>query len=158
MDAIRNGDDYIEMAQLAIEQGLPGEAQAVLQQAFTKKVFKEQREIDRAQRLLDSAKKQASDDRGTLASQAKGAKSGDAEVRLGFAYMSYGMNAEAIAAIQSGLTKGQVKNVDEANLMLGVANLRAGNKDAAKKAFAEVKTDPKLGRLASLWKLHAASI
>lgn len=161
VDAIRSGDDYVEMAQLAIEQGLPGEAQSVLQTAMSKKLFKEQREIDRAQRLLDSAKKQASDDRGTLASQAKTAsanKVGDADVRLGYAYMSYGMNAEAIAAIERGLAKGDVKNVDEAKLMLGVANLKAGNKDAAKKAFAEVKADPKLSRLASLWRLHAASI
>ncbi|HPF28019.1 MAG: tetratricopeptide repeat protein [Steroidobacteraceae bacterium] len=161
VDAIRSGDDYVEMAQLAIEQGLPGEAQSVLETAMSKKLFTEQREIDRAQRLLDSAKKQANDDRGTLASQAKTAsanKAGDADVRLGYAYMSYGMNAEAIAAIERGLAKGDVKNLDEAKLMLGVANLKAGNKDAAKKAFAEVKADPKLSRLASLWRLHAASI
>ncbi|MEZ5475588.1 MAG: tetratricopeptide repeat protein [Steroidobacteraceae bacterium] len=157
VDAIRGGDDYIEMAQLAMEQGLPGEAQSVLQHAMDKKLFKEQRDLEKAQRLFDSAKKQATDDRATLATQAKGAKTGDAQVRLGYAYMSYGMYPEAIAAISAGLAKGQVKNVDEANLMLGVANLKAGNKDAAKKAFAEVKTDPKMSRLASLWKLHSAS-
>jgi hypothetical protein len=39
-------------------------------------------------------------------------------------------------------------------LLLGIAQLKAGNKDEALKAFHAVKGDPKYERLASLWSLH----
>ena len=53
--AMRRADDYTEMAQRAIEKGLPGEAQKTLEAAFAAKVFTEKRDIDRNQRLLNSA-------------------------------------------------------------------------------------------------------
>jgi len=39
--------------------------------------------------------------------------------------------------------------------LLGIAQLKAGHKEEATKAFHEVKGDPSLERLASLWSLHA---
>ena len=40
-------------------------------------------------------------------------------------------------------------------LLLGIAQLKAGDKDAAVKTFKSVKGDPVLERLADLWSLHA---
>ncbi|MEY3712983.1 MAG: hypothetical protein RL321_603, partial [Pseudomonadota bacterium] len=46
-------------------------------------------------------------------------------------------------------------NVAEAQLVLGIAQLRAGNKGEAAKAFKAVKGDADLERVAKLWALRA---
>ena len=48
-----------------------------------------------------------------------------------------------------------MQNEAEARLLLGIAQLGAGKKDEAQKAFKAVKGDPKLERMANLWSLHA---
>ena len=60
------GDEYSEMAQIALDQANPGLAQATMETAISKKVFSDPRDQDRAQRLLDLAKKQAIATRATL--------------------------------------------------------------------------------------------
>lgn len=159
VNAMRRADDYIEMAQLAIEAGLPGEAQSVLEQGINKKVIAEARDIDRANRLLATAKRQADADRATLSTQEKeaaAAKTGDAEVRLGQAFLSYGMNDKALAAIQRGIARGNLRNPAEAQLSLGMAQLQLGNKSEAAKAFRAARGDATLSRVGNLWALHAA--
>ncbi len=44
VDTLKNPSDYTEYAQLALETGSPGEAQAVLERGFAKKVFVEKRD------------------------------------------------------------------------------------------------------------------
>jgi TolA-binding protein len=156
VDALRNPSDYQELAQLALERGLPGEAVAVLETAFAKDVFKDARDKDRNNRLLASAKTRAAADRASLTKQdaeAAASKNGDASVNMGAAFLSYGDAAKAVTAITRGIGKGNVKNLDEANLLLGMAQMRAGNKAEAAKAFKNVKTDAKLTRVAKLWLL-----
>jgi tetratricopeptide (TPR) repeat protein len=46
-------EEYKEMAQLALEDKLPGEAQAVLEQAFSRKIFVQERDISVNTRLLE---------------------------------------------------------------------------------------------------------
>jgi tetratricopeptide (TPR) repeat protein len=149
---------YTEMAQISMEQGLPGEAQSVLEQAFSKKVFTEQRDQDRNNRLLATAKTQATTDKPTLPKQEKEAaalKTGEADVKIGTAYMSYGQFPQAVAAIQRGIAKGGLKSAPEAQLMLGIAQLRGGSKSDAIASFKAVKGDETLARVANLWMLHA---
>jgi Flp pilus assembly protein TadD len=146
------------MAQLSIEQGSPGEAVRVLEKGKTKGVFSEQRDKDRAQRLLDSAKKQSATDQASLAKLEKdvaASKTGDKDVSLGLAYLSYEQYPKAVEALNRGLTKGGVRNEGEARLLLGIAQLKSGNKAEATKAFEQVKGNATLERLASLWTLHA---
>src|SRR5262249_44412074 len=66
-------DEYTEFAQLALEAGSPGEAKAVLEQGFAKKIFVEKRDVDRNNRLLDSAKQAAAKDQPQLEKMAKDA-------------------------------------------------------------------------------------
>ena len=82
-------------------------------------------------------------------------KSGQVDVRLGQAFLSYGQYQEALAAIQRGIGKGNVKNMAEAQLALGQAYLKLGNKAEAAKAFNAVQGDELLSRLGSLWALRA---
>ena len=77
-------------------------------------------------------------DKSTLDKQdaaARAKPTGEADVKLGAAYLSYGENDKAIEALQRGIGKGGVKNPDEAGLLLGIAYLRANNKAEAAKAF-----------------------
>jgi tetratricopeptide (TPR) repeat protein len=146
--------EYTEMAQLAIGQGLPGEAQSVLDRGFQKGVFAKSGK-ESATSVLNEAKSAVALDKSTLDKQDASARSkptGDNDVKLGAAYLSYGMNDKAIEALQRGIGKGGVKNPDDAGLLLGIAYLRAGNKPEAAKAFATVK-DPIYARVARLWTL-----
>lgn len=156
---LKRPEDYTEMAQLAIEQGSPGEAQRILEKGMQQEVFKEQRDKDRNQRLLDSAKKQAATDRAgipKMAQEVEGANAtSDRLVGLGIAYLSYEQYDKAADAFAKALEKPNVRNPDEVRIFLGIAQLKSQNKDAAVKAFRSVKTDPKLSRIASLWALHA---
>lgn len=153
-----NGPTYLEMAQLAIEAGLPGEAQSAMETATARNAITDPREVASGQRLLASAKTAAAADRATLAKQdADAAKkpTGEADYKVGVAELSYGQYPQAVAAISRGIAKGSIKNLGEAQLMLGIAQYRAGNKADAIKSFKAVKGDPTLERLASLWALRA---
>lgn len=156
VDVLKRGSDYMEMAQLAIEQGSPGEAQSILEKGLAKNAFPETADAARAKRLLESAKKQAAADLAALPKIQKDAKTGEAKVRLGQAYLSYGQNDKAAALIGEGIAAGGVKNLDEANLLYGIALYKAGKKAEAVKAFKAVQTDPKYARLGKLWSLHVS--
>ena len=155
--ALSRGSDYTELAQLALERGLPGEAASVMETAFARKMFTEQRDIDRNTRLLNTAKSKVAADKAGLAAADRAAAAGSAEddLRVAQAYMSYGMNAQAVAAAERAVKKGNGKTPGEAPLVLGLAQHKAGNKPAAVKAFKSVKGDPGLERVAKLWALRA---
>jgi tetratricopeptide (TPR) repeat protein len=158
VDVLTRADDYTEMAQLAMEQGSPGEAQHILEKVFTKGVFADQRTKDKNQRLLDAAKKAAAADQAQLPkieADAQKAPTGDKDVGVGLAYLGYGQYDKASDLLSQGLTKGGVKSEPEARLLLGIAQLKAGHKEDAVKSFHAVKGDPTLERLANLWSLHA---
>jgi len=158
VDVLKDASDYTEMAQLAIEQGSPGEAQRVLEKGFEKNVFSDARAQDKNKRLLESAKKAAAADLATLGKvqqDADASATGDKNVGLGLAYLGYQQYDKAVDALNKGVTKGGLKNEAEARLLLGIAQLKAGHKEEAVKAFKSVKGDPNLERLASLWSLHA---
>lgn len=147
--------EFTEFAQLAISQGLPGEAQAALDKGFQKGVFAKTGK-EQATTLLSEAKQAVALDKTSLEKQdasAKAKPTGDNDVKLGAAYLSYAQYDKAIEALKRGIAKGGVKNPDEATILLGVAYLRAGNKAEAATAFGAVSQDPTYSRVARLWKL-----
>jgi Tetratricopeptide repeat len=155
---LKQGSEYSEMAQLALDAGSPGEAQAILTKAFANNVFADAAAKARNQHLLDSAKKLAAVDQPTLPkmeAEAANAPSGDRMVGAGTGYFSYGDYAKAATDIAAGLAKGNTKDPADARLLLGISQLRSGDKDAAVKTFKAVTGDPVDERLAALWILHA---
>lgn len=158
VDVLKSADDYSEMAQLALEAGSPGEEQHVLEKGLAKNVFTDQRVKERNQRLLENAKKAAASDQASLAKQerdADAAPTGQKNVAVGLAYLGYGQYDKSVDELSKGLSKGGVKDMTQAQLLLGIAQLKAGHKDDAVKSFHAVKGDAALERLASLWSLHA---
>lgn len=158
--SLKRGADFSEMAQLALDAGSPGEAVATLNKAFEANAFTDQADKTRNQHLLDSAKKQAAADQPTLAkmeAEAGNAPNGDRLVGAGIGYFSYGDYAKAITDISAGLAKGTSKDSSDARLLLGIAQLRTGDKDSAVKTFKSVQGDAVYQRLAALWILRTKS-
>jgi tetratricopeptide (TPR) repeat protein len=154
---MKHGSDYAEMAQAALDAGSPGEAVAVLNKAFTDNSFADAAEKNRNQHLLETAKKQAAADEPTLAkaeADATAAAGGDKLVGVGIGYFGYGQYDKAVKDIAAGLAKGATKDTENARLLLGIAQFKAGSKDEALKTFGAVKGDASLQRIAALWVLH----
>jgi tetratricopeptide (TPR) repeat protein len=155
VNAMPSGDRFIEMAQLNIEQGFPGEAQTTIEAALAKNAFASKVDTDRAGRILASAKTLVATDKASLAKDAAAAKTGERLVRVGEAQLTYGMYAQAVESMSRGIAAGGLKAPADANLVLGIAQYRAGNKAEAIKTFNGVKGDDGLERLAKLWSLRA---
>ena len=154
--------DYSEMAGLALDQGFPGETVEVLKKAFANNVFTDPRDVARYQHLLTGAQQRADTDQKSLPQQeqqAKSASSGDPLVSVGAAYMTYGQPDKAVELIEAGIQKGGLKFSDQAQLLLGMAELHAHKNAEARKAFGEVAKSSNEGyaRLGKLWALHAES-
>lgn len=157
---LKRAEDYEEMGQLAIDAGVPGEAQAIVEAGFNSKVLGNEPNKARHERLLAFAKKQVEEDRAALAQldkEARATPTGQADVAVGQAYLSYGQYDQAIEAIQRGIKEGGLQNADEAHIALGIAHLRKGDRDQARAAFSAVKGESQWTRLAGLWSLRASS-
>jgi tetratricopeptide (TPR) repeat protein len=158
VNVLKNPGDYTEMAQLDLDQRAAGESVRVLQKGIDGNVFTEPREKDKNGRLLAAAQKSATADQAALpqlTSDAAASPDGKKDAALGLTLLSYQQYPQAIEALNRALKKGGLQSPAETQLLTGIAQLKAGNKDEAVKAFHAVKGDPKFERLASLWALHA---
>lgn len=157
---LKDPGEFIEMAQLANVFGLPGEALSVIETGYAKGVIGTGAGKDREDRLKASIVKLAEADKASLPAldkKARAAATGQDDVTLGEAYMGYGQYPQAIEALERGLKKGGVKKTDQAQIALGIAYLKGGQPDKARTTFRQVPAESELGRIASLWSLHAAA-
>jgi hypothetical protein len=157
-NAMQADTDYIEMAQLLGDAGLPGEAQMVLEKANSAGVIKDDHK-ERTTRLLNAMKTRAdADKKGLPALDAEATKNpaGQLDVKLGEVYFGAGDYQGASTAITRGLGKGQIKQQDEAYVYLGRAQAALKNYPEAKKAFVGLKAVPNVSpRVLKLWELYA---
>jgi tetratricopeptide (TPR) repeat protein len=157
-DVLKDPGDYSEMAGLCMDAGSPGEAQKVLQRGIDRNLFTDQRTKERAQRMLEAAKKRAAADQASLPKleqEANAAPNGDKNAAVGRGYLGYDQYDKAADQFSKALSKGVSKGEPEVRLLLGIAQLKGGHKDDALKTFKTVKGDAALERLASLWSLHS---
>jgi outer membrane protein assembly factor BamD (BamD/ComL family) len=155
---LEKGEDYSEMGSSLIAGGFPNEAKQVLERGMAANVFQGDSKA-RAQVDLDRARTQAAADAKDLPNADKAlavAKTGNEMVATGKLFFSSGDYAKAADAIQKGLAKGGVTDVEDANLLLGVAYARSGKSAEATAALSAVK-DAKLAEVARLWKLKLES-
>lgn len=150
--------EYTQMAEIALQEGLPGEAKLVLEKGNAAGVLGQPANKERETRLLALATKQAEADAKTLvqgaAEAAKQAK-GDALVKFGEAYWSIGDNAKAIELINAGIAKG-VDDKDDAQLRLGIAHISAGRRAEGLAAFKSITAGSPEAKIANLWAIHSA--
>ena len=145
-------DDYISLAQFALQFGMAAEAQGVMEKGA--KVLTD----DRSQRLMARAKQdaaaQAASEAKDLAA-AKAAPQGDDQVKIGERMIGEGKAKDAIAVIQDALKK-PLKDANNGQIRLGQAYLAAGQKKDAQTAFSKVKAPEKDAMVAHLWFLAAS--
>jgi hypothetical protein len=153
---INGKDEYITLAQLAIQLQFPAEGQAVLEKGMASKILTD----DRSSKLLALAKTQAAADVANEAKNiaaAQAAPKGDPLVKIGEDQWGQGKAKEAVATIKAGMAK-PLDDKNNAQIRLGMALISSGQKAEAQKAFDAVKaatpTD-KSAMVAHLWSLYA---
>jgi hypothetical protein len=150
--------DFIEMAQLLGDVSLPGEAASILDKATSSGQIKDEHK-ERTMRLLNSLKTRADADKKALpALDAEATKNpaGQLDVKLGEVYFGAGDYQNAVTAINRGIGKGQVKDLDQAYVYLGRSYVALKNNAEAKKAFDKLKSAPNISpRVLKLWELYS---
>lgn len=157
-----SGEDVFEMAQLALQERQAAEAKRVLDEGFAAGLLGKGSDAERQKRLLNLASERAAaapTQLATAEAEARDQKDGEALVRVGMGYSGLGQHDKAITLIQQGIAllqqdkgaKGKAGRVDNANLQLGIAYARAGQKQKAAQAFRAVGGNDGAADMARLW-------
>lgn len=155
--AMKSADDYMDMANISMDRGSPGDAQHALQMGTDAGVFTGSKAAD-AQKLAAAARKAAATDQASLPKaeqDANASASGVKNAGAGFAYLGYQQYDKAVDQLSKAVSKGGLKSEADTRLDLGIAQLKSGHKDDAVKTFQSVHGSPVLERLAALWAIHA---
>lgn len=157
--SLRNSE-YLEMAQLALALGYPGDAKNVLEKGFSNKILGTGQDKARETKLLNMAQTSYANDQKnlpTLEKEAQASANGEADFKLGQTYLSFGDYDKAIAAFKSALKKGGVKATDEVHQQLGVAYLGVKKTSEAASEFKSVAADSKskLAGISRAWAIYA---
>lgn len=153
-------NDYMEMAQLALQGGFALEGKKVIEEGFKAGALGTGAEAERHKRLRDLADKKVVESKkmmsdGVEEKEAKSAKDGNALVKLGYTFATSGESAKGIGLIEEGIKKGGLKRPEDAKLYLGVAQIQAGQKNKGIPTLRGIKGTDGVGDLASLWALFA---
>jgi hypothetical protein len=153
-------DEFVEMAQLALQAGYPAEALRVIDRGLSLSLLGNGKDAAAHAALRERASQAAEKDSADLAraeGAARSAREGDALVNVGFAHVGAGQAAKGVPLMEQGLAKGNLRRADEARLHLGQALWQAGRKDDAVKALAEVKGTDGSAALARVWSAFVRS-
>lgn len=148
-------DDFTDAASVAMRVGFPGEAVEYLEKGYSLGILENSGDKAKSKALLAEARRLAIADKKTLPQferEATAASAGEADVKLGQDFLSYKQPAKGLEAIQRGIAKGGVKNVDDANLALGRAFFLSGKAVEAQQTFGMVSS-PEYAQLARLWSI-----
>ena len=153
-------NDYMEMAQLALQSGFPGEAKKVVDEGYASGALGKGAEVDRQKRLRDLVEKRVAENQKALASgadeaAANAAKDGNALVNLGYNLFASGQAAKGIALMEAGIKKGELKRPDDAKLHLGTAMIQSGQKSKGAQVLKGVQGTDGTQDLANLWVIFA---
>lgn len=147
IDAINEPNVYSEYVATSAQRGLPGEAQAVQNEAITASAITPASAIPTPAELTASV----NEDRGSLdaaAASAASAANGGPALNTADAYAGYGQYDRALELYRLAVQKGGV-DAGTVNLRIGAALVAAGRPDEARPAF-EAVTGSRAG-LAALW-------
>ena len=150
---LTKADEYMEMAQMAMQVGLPAEGLQIVDKGLAAKVLGIGPEAERHKRLRDLAVKKTEEAKAGIAAQATDAaaqKSGDDLVRVGYAFVTLGNADKGIAMIEQGIAKGGLKRPEDAKLRLGMAQLTK-NKAKAQQTLRRVGGSDGSADIARLW-------
>jgi tetratricopeptide (TPR) repeat protein len=149
-------DDYAIMGQVAsINLLYPVEGEMMIENGVSKGVVKPG---DKASAALAQIRPKAAKDKASIAEFEKAAiarKVGDYDLKLAETYYGYGRYADAETAIRRAMSKGGIKDMAEANMVLGMALAQQGKNADAAAAFAKVTGNATETKIAHLWTIYA---
>lgn len=150
--------EFMEMAQLALQAGLPAEGRAIVDKGFAAGALGKGPEAERHKRLRDLAVKQEADAKAAIvarAAAAQSAKDGNELVQIGYAYVTAGQADKGVQLIEQGIAAGNLKRPEDAKLRLGQALLAAGKKAKAVQTLRSVPGNNGAAELGRLFALQA---
>ncbi|MES2490694.1 MAG: hypothetical protein V4607_12965 [Pseudomonadota bacterium] len=150
-----SASDFMEAAQLALQDGFPGEAAGFLKQGYDRGVLGKgaAADVERQNRLKALVERKVAADKATLADgerQAARLANGDGLIVTGLNYVGYGQHEKGIPLMQQGVAKGNLKDPGGALLHLGYAQLVAGRMADAQKTLRNVQATNGSRELAAL--------
>ena len=151
-------NDYMEMAQLAMQAGVPAEAKLIMDKGYQVGALGKGDQAERHERLGKLVQKTLEESQKTRAQDekdAQAAKDGNALVAIGLNYVYEGNAAKGLPLIDAGIKKGGLKRPEDAKLRYGEALLHAGRKDRAVQVLRGVRGTDGTADIARLWVLHA---
>lgn len=153
-------DEFMEMAQLAVQAGLPAEGKTIVDKGYASGALGKGDQADRHQRLRDLVLKQDTEVKAGLdaaTSEAQSRKDGNELVKVGMQHVSLGQIDKGIALIEQGIAKGQLRNADDAKLRLGLAMLQSPkHKAKGIQTLRSVGGKDGTADIARLWAIQAA--
>ena len=151
-------NDYLEMAQLALQAGVPAEAKVIVDKGYDVKALGQGPEAGRHQRLRDLVMKDLAESQKTRAkdeAEALAAKDGNDLVKVGLNYVYEGKADKGLALVEQGIKKGGLKRPEDAKLRLGEAQIYAGQKSKGVQTLKGVQGNDGTADIARLWILNA---
>ncbi len=149
--------DFMDMAELAVQQGYPMQAQKVMAAGYASGALGRDAGAPREARLRALIDQTAAAKKASLASDeaaAKAAPDGNALVAVGANAVDAGQAAQGLALMQAGIAKGGLVSVDDARLHLGLAQMDAGLKADAIRTLQTVGGTDGAADMAHLWILE----
>jgi hypothetical protein len=151
-------NDYMEMAQLALQAGVPAEAKSIVDKGYEVKALGTGAQAERQQRLRDLINKSLADSQKNRAkdeADASASKDGNELVKVGLNYVYEGKADKGLTLIDQGIKRGGLRRPDDAKLLYGEALLVGGQKARAVTVFKDVKGTDGTADVARLWILQA---
>ena len=155
---LHDANDYMEMAQLALQAGSPAEAKQVVDKGYEVKALGIGKEGERHARLKTLVEKSVAESQQSRAkeeSAALAAPSGEELVKLGMNYVYEGKADKGLPLIEQGIKKGNLRRPEDAKLTLGEAQLVSGHKQRAVQTLKGVSGNDGTADIARLWVLNA---
>lgn len=152
---MRSTGEYVEAAQLSLQEGFPVEAARIIEQGYAAGLLGAGAEADRHKRLKDMAAKNLAEDNNALARddpQSAAGKDGKAMISDGFNYVLHGKSDTGLGMIEKGVRDGRgVRRPEHVKLQMAYAYHLAGQKQKAIQVFKTVQGNDGAAALARLW-------
>ncbi len=152
---LKDTNDYLEMAQLALQAGVPAEAKIVVDKGYEVKALGVGAEAARHQRLRDLVAHDLAEPQKNRAKEEPAATEADDLIKIGQNYVYEGKADKGLALMEKGIRKGGLKRPDDARLRFGEAQIYAGRKAQGVQTLREVKGNDGSADMARLWILNA---
>jgi tetratricopeptide (TPR) repeat protein len=149
--------DAMEMAELAVQAKLPGEAKEIVDKSFAGGLLGTGTDAARHQRLKALVDKTYADTLAQLGKEdadAANDRDGNRMLSLGETYVSYGKFDHGIPLMQQAIAKDDLRHPEDAKLQLGIAYYLSGDKKNAISTLRSVHGNDGTADVAQLWLLH----